>query len=348
MEINKENISEENNKHTNKTQKCIKTKLKLLIIILIYLLIKFIINKHTLNINKIEHIKQRQRMHELKTKEFAIVHRLECPQCGFFSFYIVHLGCMYKYVNMGYIPIIDLQSFPNVYNGNDTSKNNSWEIFFYQPYNYTLEEVKNKARYIKYFECTAFDFRPDEINMYYNNDSINFWHDTALRYMPVKNEIINEVNDIMKDLFGNSKNILGVKIRGTDYIAAKPKGHSIPPSVEQVISDVKLMDQQYNYDFIFFATEDELIKKKFIPNFKEKIKVLNPKIEIDYNYDKSDFINLDKDINGNIEYIKNYVLNTIILSKCLDIVTNRCSGTAGIFILTNGFRHAKIYNLGEY
>ena len=92
MEINKENISEENNKHINKTQKCIETKLKLLIIILIYLLIKFIINKHTLNINKIEHIKQRQRMHELKTKEFAIVHRLECPQCGFFFFLYSSFG----------------------------------------------------------------------------------------------------------------------------------------------------------------------------------------------------------------------------------------------------------------
>ena len=197
-------------------------------------------------------------------------------------------------------------------------------------------------------DCTALDYRPDEINMYYRNESISFWHDLAQKYMPIKNEIMIEVNEIMKHLFGNSKNILGVKMRGTDYIAAKPPGHSIPPKVEQVISDVKDMDKQYNYDFIFFATEDELIRKEFIPHFRKKLKLLNPKTQINYNYTEKDFINLNRNINGNIEYIKNYVLNTIILSKCLDIVTNRCSGTAGIFILTNGFRHTKIYNLGEY
>ena len=347
MENNKENNSELNNKQ-NATKTCIRAKLKIFTLIIIYMLIKYINNKPFPNKNNFEYIKKRERMYDLKTKKYAIVHRLECPQCGFFSFYIVHLGCLYKYLTLGYIPIIDLQTFPNVYNGNDTSKNNPWELFFYQPYNYTLEEVKKNARYIKYFECTDRDYRPYEINMYYKTDSINFWHDIAQKYMPIKNEINIEVNEIMKELFGNSKNILGVKMRGTDYIAARPKGHSVQPSVKHVIFDVKLMDKKYKYDYIFFATEDEIIKKKFVPNFRSKIKLLNPKTKINYNYDEKDFINLNKNINGNIEYIKNYVLNTIILSRCLDIVTSRCSGTAGIFILTNGFRHTKIYNLGEY
>ena len=59
-------------------------------------------------------------------------------------------------------------------------------------------------------------------------------------------------------------------------------------------------------------------------------------------------INLNEKIYGNIEYIKNYVLNIIILSKCLDIITTKCNGAAAIFILTKGFRNSKIYNLGEY
>ena len=43
-----------------------------------------------------------------------------------------------------------------------------------------------------------------------------------------------------------------------------------------------------------------------------------------------------------------YLLNIILLSKCIDIITARCSGAAGIFILTNGFRNSKVYDLGEY
>lgn len=349
MAINNEKITEENNKYSKEPKNCSSALIKILILIIIYILFNCLISKHYKEKNNnITYLKQKERRRDLKTKKFAIGRRVECPQCGFFSFYIVNLGCIYKYLNVGYVPIIDLQSFPNVYNGNDTSKNNPWELFFYQPYNFTLEEVKSKARYIDYINCTALDYRPDEINMYYRKESIIFWHELAKKYMPIKNELMNEVEDIMKDLFGDSRNILGVKLRGTDYIAAKPPGHSIPPTVEQVISDVKDMDKQYNYDFIFFATEDELIREKFIPNFGKKLKMLNPKTKINYNYTEKDFINLNKNINGNIEYIKNYVINTIILSKCLDIVTNRCSGTAGIFILTNGFRHEKIYNLGEY
>ena len=347
MEFKKRKISEENNKQIKESKTYILTLIKIFIIYFSYILIKSFANISEKNYKHI-FMGKREKIYNLKRKFFALGRRLECPQCGFFSFYIVNLGCIYKYLNIGYIPIIDLKSFPNVYNGNDTTKNNPWELFFYQPYNFTLEEVTNYAKNSSYVECTANDFRPDEINMYYNNFSINFWHDLAAKYMPIKKDLMNEVNIIMKNLFGNSENILGVKLRGTDYLAAKPPGHSIPPSVNQVILDVKEMDETYNYDFIFFSTEDELIRKKFIPNFKSKIKLLIPKTNINYNYEEKDFINLNKNINGNIEYTKNYVLNTIILSKCLDIVANRCSGTAGIFIITNGFRHAKIYNLGQY
>ena len=33
-------------------------------------------------------------------------------------------------------------------------KNNPWEILFYQPFGYTLENVKKKAKKISYFNCT--------------------------------------------------------------------------------------------------------------------------------------------------------------------------------------------------
>ena len=347
MEIKKEKYSAgDNKKETKNYSSCI---IKILLFFVLCKIIINLINKNINNQTKNNHNRiNREKKHYLKTKNFAILQRLECPQCGFFSHYIVNLGCMNKYISLGYIPIIDLKSFPNVYNGNDTNKDNPWELFFNQPYNFTLKEVKKYGNNVQNFECTSMEKRPDEINMYYQNDSITLWHDFAKKYTPIKDEIMIEVNNIMKDLFGDSKNILGVKLRGTDYIAAQPKGHSIPPDVSQVILDVKSMDKKYNYDFIFFSTEDELIKKKFVPNFKKKIKLLNPNIKINYNYTEKDFINLNKNINGNIDYIKNYILNTIILSKCLDIVTPRCSGPAGIFILTNGFRHTKIYNLGEY
>ena len=63
---------------------------------------------------------------------------------------------------------------------------------------------------------------------------------------------------------------------------------------------------------------------------------------------KKNYLNSNENIKGNTEYSKIYLLNIIILSKCLDIIASRCSGTAGIFVLTNGFRNMKIYDLGVY
>ncbi len=320
---------------------------KLIAIFFVFIIIQIKDNNNG-NSNDSMKLNYQQKIEDFQYKNFSILRRLSCPTCGIFSFFIVHLGCIKQYLSMGYIPIIDLQSFPNVYNKGNLSSANPWEFFFHQPFNYSLEEVLKYAKNIKYFECTLKTERPNENYIYNNKESLNFWHSFTKKYSPIKEELLGEAKAIMKELFGGTKNILGIIMRGTDYISRKPKGHSIPPKIEQVIVDVKMMDKKYKYDFIFFTTEDEIIKKKFIPHFKDKLKLLNPKVKIQYNYTGKSIINLNKDIYGNIEFFKNYVLNIIILSKCLDIVAARCSGTAGIFVLSEGFRNVIVYNNGTY
>ena len=144
----------------------------------------------------------------------------------------------------------------------------------------------------------------------------------------------------MIKIFGDSQNILGVKLRGTDY-KKRPRGHSVQPKVEKVIIDVKKADLKYNYDFIFFTTEDKTIKKQFVPEFKNKIKMLNPE-------DNEYMINFKDKNYQHLNYIKNYLFNILILSKCLDIISSRCGGAAGVYLFSNGFRNSIIYNLGRY
>ena len=280
-----------------------------------------------------------------KYKIFAII-RKECNICGLFSFYIFYLGCATQYINLGYIPIIDLKTHPNIYNGFNTSINyNPWELFFEQPYGYKMDEVLQKEKNIVYIKCIESIKRPEELDIYYHKDLIKYWHNLGKKYIPIKREIIKESNFIMKNLFNNSKNVLGVKIRGTDYIKLKPKGHPKPPNIEDAVQDVKKMYLKNKYDWIFFASEDEKIKERFINEFKNKIKYLNSKQKINYtNY----YFVKNKNVCGNVEYSKNYVMNIYILSKCIDIVMTRGSGGAGIILLTEGFRNSLIYNLGEY
>lgn len=280
--------------------------------------------------------------------QFAIL-TAKCSICGLFSFYIYYLGCVNKYILEGYVPVIDMKSYPNPYN-NYTVNNetNPWEYLFEQPFGYSLDEVLKNAKNKQYFDCIQDKYRPSETTIFYNNVLIDFWHDVSKKYLPIKNEIINESNNIMKQLFNNSRDILGVKIRGTDYVNTRPKGHPVVPSIDIVISDIKNMTSKHSYDWIFFASEDEKIKARIISEFREKVKYLNAKKTIHYGFQKNELFIKNKDVVGDLDYAKNYLMNIYILSKCTDIIMTRGSGGAGIIILTEGFRNSLIYNLGKY
>ena len=109
-------------------------------------------------------------------------------------------------------------------------------------------------------------------NIYYSNSLMNFWNNLAKIYMPIKEEFIKDANIKYKQLFKRSNNILGVLIRGTDYIARKPAGHPIQPDPQLIYEDIIKMDNKYKYDYIFLTTEDDLLRQKFIDKLGKKLK----------------------------------------------------------------------------
>ena len=280
---------------------------------------------------------------------FAIL-RVDCENCGLFSFYNQYLGCIYLFLEKGYIPIVDL-TFHNIFNRDNVSLliNNPWELFFSQPYGYTLESVQKKAKYRKNFKCKiSRNERPNTKTIYKVKYLMDFWHNIAHNFIPIKKEIIKESYSIMNSLFNNSNNVLGVLVRGTDFIACRPKAHAIQPSPERFFKDIKRMLIKNKYDWIFLVTEDEIIRQKIIFRFKEKIKFLKPSKNINYDYNKKIYLFYDKSIKFDFDYFKTYLINIIILSKCIDIICSRTNGSKASFILTEGFRNKKVYYLGEY
>ena len=280
-------------------------------------------------------------------KKFAILRRTNCEPCGLFSYYIVHLGCIINYLKHGYIPILEVASFSNIFTGNNKPKDNPWEEFFNQPCGYTLNEVV-KMKDVKFFECECVCDMPDEKTIYSNTIMLNYHHKIQEKYMSIKNNIYKEVEKIWQNLFGNSTNVLGIFIRGTDYISIEPSGHSRQPSTKRLINDVINMNKKNKYDFIFLGTEDNKIRNLFIKIFGKKLKYLIPKDKIVYNYDTGNYLTYNKNVFGNMNFSKIYLLSVIILSKCIDIISSRTSGAAGVFILSNGFRNKIVYYLGEY
>ena len=256
---------------------------------------------------------------------------------------------MRKYLIQGFIPILDFGSYKNFINGFivDPKKGNPWEYYFNQPFGYEYNNIMRKARNINYFECTSNKISPNE-GIFLNKQSMNYWHILANQFIPIKNEIIIEANNIIKIIFKDSKNVLGVLLRGTDYVAMKLRFHPIPPKIKDVIKDVKLLDNKNKYNWIFLATEDNNIRDVFLRAIGIKVKCLLTKRKIFYNYSTKKQLAYNIDFKRNLDYNKIYLLNIIILSKCLDFLAANTSGTIGVFILTSGFRYYKVYNLGHY
>ena len=285
---------------------------------------------------------------DFENTTFGILIREHCDSCGLFSYYIKFLGCIVDIILNGEIPIIDMQTYGNLYNGfKDNSSINPWELFFNQVQGYNLNEVKKYGKKLNYYICPS-DIRAPNREFFNNDFLIKFWHDMHKLYMTIKSNIVKEADTIMKKYFKKDKNILGALIRGTDFVSAKPKSHPIPPKPELLIKDLNKMDKLYNYSYFFLSTEDAIIRKKFIKIFGTKLKYLKYKKDIHYDYKNKKFLYNNDKVVGNIKFVKIYILNIIILSKCLDIITCRTNGSVGIFIFTEGFRNSKIYYLGNY
>ena len=218
-----------------------------------------------------------------------------------------------KYLIQGYIPILDFKSYKNTINGFivDPTKGNPWEYYFNQPFGYEYNNIMRKARNIKYFECKYNKIIPNE-GVFLNKQSMNYWHILANQYIPIKNEIIIEANNIMKIIFKDSKNILGVLLRGTDYVAMKLHNHPIPPKIEDVIKDVKLLDNKNKYNWIFLATEDNIIRDVFLRAIGIKVKYLLTKRKIFYNYSTKKPLAYNIDFKINLDYNKIYLIISII------------------------------------
>lgn len=231
------------------------TMINLIFIIIIFENIKKFGHKKKQLINS-ENINNKINLDYINNK-FAIIKYI-CPTCGLFAFYKLYLGCISSFIINGYIPIIDLTSFPNIFNRFNSSLliKNPWELFFNQPFGYSLEDVKKRAKSIKYFRCkNGYNYINYEV--FPNKILLNFWHNIATKYIPIKNKFIKKAIKIKNKLFKDSNNILGILARGTDYISIKPHGHPIPPNIELMIKDIKKMNNKNKYDWLFITTEDD-------------------------------------------------------------------------------------------
>lgn len=133
------------------------------------------------------------------------------------------------------------------------------------------------------------------------------------------------INEWRKRILQEPETTLGILIRGTDYVAVRPKGHAVQGTPEQIIDKIKeLSKEEWCFKNIFVATEDaDILMKMQKDSWKS---------------------------GDGWKYGADYLCAMVLLSKCGSfIASGRCTGTDLVQKLANG-RHNRsyIFDLGAY
>ena len=277
-----------------------------------------------------------------RDKTFMIIRR-NSKTVGLFSYVLTNLGYIKNAVDNGYIPVIDMKNYESPYR-DIHSKCNVWEYYFEQPMNYNLDDVKHSYKVM----LTSGEI-PESfpgLELLKSEEEIVKWREIYHKYIRLNRNTQIYVNDIKESLIGEYR-VLGVLCRGTDYRSLKPKLHPVQPDVDVVIADTKAAMEKWNCEKVYLATEDIEILQKFKNVFKEKL--IFPDFSL-RQYNETQLIStieIDRKDDRRLKGLE-YLTQIALLAQCNCFIGSGCGGTYAALLMSNGFEHYRLYDLGVY
>lgn len=250
---------------------------------------------------------------------------------GLFSYVEVTLRQVAYALENGYIPVVDMQTYPNAYLRPDQLAGglNSWEFYFEQPCHGNLSQVYENEEYLlsKEENRSAIPYAREWI---LSRHSRYFWSEMYRKYLRFNEKtakyIEKECNEILK---GEPETVLGVLVRGTDYHGAV--GHPIQPKVEEVICKVKdymAGKGKGQYKSIYLATEEKSVVELFEQEFPDRILVNQRTYFDEFSFQNQTINDVEMDREDD-RYLRGleYLSSIKILSLCGGFVGGLCGGT---------------------
>jgi len=156
------------------------------------------------------------------------------PLSGLFFNVVTALGHIRHALSKEQFPVVDWQNYPNAYLAPEKlGKENAWEYYFEQPLRIGLKEAYNGENVIlSNTDKKLPSFPSSNISFEEKDSMLTEWRMLIKKgLLTIKSDIMREVLSIREKLFLQNDRVLGVKLRGTDYVANKPKWHYIPPHI---------------------------------------------------------------------------------------------------------------------
>ena len=190
---------------------------------------------------------------------------------GLMSHHFMGLSAICKCERENLVPIIDFLNYKTQYNVDFpiNGTHNSWEYYFEQPCKYSLDEVYKSRNVI----ISGWKFYPP---LPYNENYTDEELYNAMQKIPIKQYIMDIADKKIKTEGIN--NMIGILVRGTDYVKLRPIGHAIPPTAEQAAEKVEEFLKKYGDSRIFLATEDKNIYDYFTRRYGDLIYTSDGKV----------------------------------------------------------------------
>ena len=282
---------------------------------------------------------------------YYIIRRLP-DTTGLLARYRMVMGHVRYALSKGWLPVVDMQNYANPYLAPEKlGVENSWEYYFEQPLRIGLEEAYNGDN-IVLSNGDCIDPYPGHSLKFLEKrtDGLTEWRTLVkLGLLKIKPEIMEEILKVKENMFSPDDRILGVILRGTDYLVRKLKGRPIPPPVEFAESTVNAKLKEWKCNKFFLATEDKKILTPFQNTFGDRCMILD-RVYVDYNSLKDRWVSVCRIDRENDHYIqgKDYLTQIVLASMCNSLVASRCSATTTVMLMQEKFEHVHFFNLGRY
>lgn len=248
---------------------------------------------------------------------------------------------------------------------------NSWETFFLQPmvddvgitantivnsYSYAFcpSTVRHNLLYENAYSIISKMIKP-KITFplprdYKNRSALHSQYCNIFNhYVHYNKETQKYLNEEYDTYLKNKGIVLGILVRGTDYVQNKPFRHPKQPSFDDIVKMINNATNIFKWNYIYLATEEKAISKKMNELYPGKV-IENKRAYYDGDYTKQWlYSEIKKDPNSAITSGLQYLSSINLLSKCDMLIGGLCGGTQAALLMNNNkYKYIDLYDEGDY
>lgn len=283
-----------------------------------------------------------------KDKIFYVIRTDNTQHWGIFTTYLFVLSNVKYAVERGWIPVVDYKNYYliNLQMGDKRGKENAWNYYFEDLVpEYSLEEVYKSRNVIlgplRGQPYGSISWHGVAVEDLYNPE-YDIYFRLAAKYLRVNSSILEETELLYRELFPKNERVLAVGIRAEAYWGSVTgheawKNHPKGIPVEQCIEGIKKCIEQYDYKFFYLSCEDEYYVNTIKKEFGDRCLYMDRSRA--HWFDKGGNANeLEEAVcyvsqRKNIEYVKDYLKEILLLTRCPAILKTMGSGYTSAFLL---------------